>query len=67
VSFDSAAAEAFADWAADRRRAGGKPVAMVDLQIAAIAGLRGAVAIATKNTRDFIGCGVPLIDPWQTP
>jgi hypothetical protein len=64
LPFDSAAAAAFADWAADRRRAG-KPVGMPDLQIAAIARSRGAAAIATRNTRDFAGCGVPLIDPWQ--
>lgn len=65
LPFDSAAAAAFAEWAADRRRVG-KPVGMPDLQIAAIAKARGASAIATRNTRDFAGCGVPLIDPWQS-
>jgi hypothetical protein len=65
LPFDSAAATEYADWAADRRRAG-KPVGMADLQIAAIARVRGATAIATRNTKDFMGCGVPLIDPWQT-
>ncbi len=38
---------------------------MADLQIAAIARVRGATAIATRNTRYFAGCGVPLVDPWQ--
>ena len=66
LPFDSAAAAAFADWATDRRRAG-KPVGLADLQIAAIAKARGASAIATRNMRDFVGCGVALIDPWQTP
>jgi toxin FitB len=65
LPFDSAAAEEFANWAADRRRAG-RLVAMADLQIAAIARARGATAIATRNTRDFAGCGVVLIDPWHT-
>jgi predicted nucleic acid-binding protein len=63
LPFDSAAA-AFADWAADRRRVG-KPVRTADLQIAAITQSRGAAAIATRNTRDFAGCGAPLIDPWR--
>ena len=65
LPFDSAAAAAFAEWAADRRRAG-RPVSMADLQIAAIALARGATAIATHNTRDFLGCGVTLIDPWRS-
>ncbi len=64
LPFDRLAAIAYAEWAADRRQAG-KPVATADLQIAAIARARGATAIATRNTRDFAGCGVPLIDPWQ--
>jgi toxin FitB len=66
LPFDSAAAAAFAEWNSDRRRAGKPVVAIPDLQIAAIARARGAAAIATRNTRDFAGCGVPLIDPWRT-
>ncbi|MCB8877357.1 type II toxin-antitoxin system VapC family toxin [Acidisoma silvae] len=62
--FDRAAAEEYALWAADRRRIG-RPVATADLQIAAIARARQVSAIATRNTRDFAGCGVPVIDPWQ--
>jgi hypothetical protein len=64
LPFDSAAAAAFSEWAADRRLAG-QNVGFPDLQIAAIARARGAAAIATRNTRDFAGCGVPLINPWQ--
>jgi predicted nucleic acid-binding protein len=64
--FDSAAAAEYADWAADRRR-NGKQVGMADLQIVAIAQARGAKAIATRNTKDFVDCGVALINPWQTP
>jgi predicted nucleic acid-binding protein len=64
--FDRLAAVEFAHWAADRRRAG-RPVATADLQIAAIARARGASAIATRNTRDFSACGVPVIDPWDGP
>ena len=62
LPFDSAAAEAFADMAADRRRSG-RPLNALDGQIASIARSRGA-AIATRNSADFEGCGVPIIDPW---
>ena len=34
------------------------------LLIAAIALARGA-ALATRNRRDFEGCGVKLFDPWE--
>jgi predicted nucleic acid-binding protein len=33
--------------------------------IAAAARAYGAI-IATRNTKDFVECGVPLIDPWLT-
>lgn len=65
LPFDSAAAAEYGTWAADRRR-NGNQIGMADLQIAAIARARGAEAIATRNTKDFADCGVPLIDPWQT-
>lgn len=65
LPFDSAAAAEYGTWAANRRR-NGKKIGMADLQIAAIARARGAEAIATRNTKDFADCGVPLIDPWQT-
>ena len=64
LPFDRAAAAEYAEWAADRKRAG-RPVAIADLQIAAIARARRAAAIATRNTRDFAECGVPIIDPWS--
>ena len=63
LPFDRAAAAEYADWAADRRRAG-KPTGIPDLQIAAIARARRASAIATRNTADFAGCGIAVIDPW---
>lgn len=64
LPFDSAAAAEYGAWAGERRRAG-RPAGMGDLQIAAIARARGAKAIVTRNTKDFDGCGVELIDPWQ--
>jgi predicted nucleic acid-binding protein len=62
LPFDSPAAAAFAEIAADRGKAG-TPVSQADAQIAAIARSRGA-ALATRNVADFQGCGVEVIDPW---
>ena len=45
------------------RRSIGQPIDLIDLQIAAIARSRGA-KVATRNTPDFLHCGVPLINPW---
>ena len=57
-----AAASAFAAIAATRR-ADGRPAALADAQMAAIARSRG-MAVATRNTGDFTGMGVDLLDPW---
>jgi len=63
LPYDAAAADAHAVLAA-RRRAQGRPVAMPDAMIAGIAHSRGA-ALATRNVRDFEGCGITLVDPWH--
>ncbi len=63
LAFDSAAAQAYAAIAADRRKAG-RPISFADAQIAAIARALGA-RLATRNTPDFDGCGVQVIDPWK--
>ena len=63
LPFDSAAAEAFATIAADRRGAG-RPISQFDCQIAAIGRAQGAT-VATRNARDFEGCGIDIIDPWK--
>lgn len=64
LPFDRAAARAYADFAA-KRRATGRPVAMADAQIAAIAQSRGAEVLVTRNMPDFENCGVRLLDPWN--
>jgi predicted nucleic acid-binding protein len=46
-----------------QRQAVGRPIAILDAMIAAIARSRNA-AVATRNTRDFDGCGVRVINPW---
>lgn len=65
LSFDRDAARAYALIAAERRAAG-RPISQFDCQIAAIAHAAGAV-LATRNVRDFDGCGVEVTDPWRGP
>ncbi len=62
LPFDSAAARACADIAADRRFAG-RPISPADCQIAAISRSRG-MAVVTRNVRDFEASGIVVIDPW---
>ncbi len=62
LPLDREAARAYAAIAAERRAAG-RPIAQLDCQIAAIARARGA-AVATRNTKEFEGGGVVVIDPW---
>ncbi|WP_434718291.1 type II toxin-antitoxin system VapC family toxin [Paraburkholderia sp. A1BS-2L] len=62
LTFDWDAADAYAVLAANRRHAG-RPVSQIDAMIAAIARSRGA-AVATRNVKDFTGCGVDIDDPW---
>lgn len=62
LPFDSNAARAYAVIAAERRAAG-RPISQFDCQIAAIARAHGA-AVATRNTADFKGCGIEVINPW---
>lgn len=61
LPFDAPAAEAASTIAARRRRAG-RPVEVRDVQIGGIVLARRA-ALATRNTRDFEGVGVEIIDP----
>ena len=63
LPFDSAAARAYAEIAAERRHAG-RPIGEADCQIAAISRTRGA-ALVTRNVRDFEGRGLNMIDPWS--
>ena len=60
--FDSHATAAYAVVVATRRTAG-RPISQFDAQIAAIAFCQQA-ELATRNTADFEGCGLVLVDPW---
>ncbi len=61
-AFGESAAECYGNIAA-RREAAGLHVDAVDMMIAAIAKDAGA-AVVTRNTGDFEGCGIELINPW---
>jgi len=63
LPFDSPAARTYADIAAMRRSAG-RPINEADCQIAAIAKAAGA-PVATRNVKDFNGCGLDVINPWD--
>lgn len=62
LPFDTDAAKTYAEIAAGRRSAG-RPIAEADCQIAAIARAAG-MPVITRNTRDFEGCGIDVINPW---
>lgn len=63
LPFDNTSAREFGVLAARREKAGFN-TSPLDLMIAAIA-LTHNAKLATRNTRDFEGCGVELINPWQ--
>lgn len=47
-------------------RRAGKQRAQADMLIAATA-LEHNLALATRNTKDFAGCGVALVNPFELP
>ena len=65
LPFDEGAAGHYAEIVAARRREG-RPIEALDGQIAATALVAGA-GLATRDTRDFEGCGLTLVNPWEMP
>ena len=63
LAFGSEAAQAYARIAAQRERAG-HPISQFDAQIAAIVFMARAT-LATRNVRDYEGCGIKLVNPWD--
>lgn len=63
LPFDEHAAREYAKIASELRL-GGRTISFADAQIAAIARAHGAT-LATRDTDDFEGCGVRLVNPWQ--
>jgi predicted nucleic acid-binding protein len=64
LPFDVVAARRYPEIVAGRDRSG-RPITSIDAQIASICRVHGA-ALATRNTKDFEGTGVELLDPWAT-
>lgn len=64
--FNRTAARFYADFVAARGKVG-RPAGLQDAAIAATARAHGATLLATRNTRDFEGCGVALANPWDGP
>jgi predicted nucleic acid-binding protein len=65
VPFDAAAAAHYAEIVARRRRAG-RPIEVLDAQIAAAVLTFGA-ELATRDVGGFADCGVTIINPWTAP
>lgn len=63
VAFDARAARRYGSIVAEREMAG-RPIATADAQIAAICASNGAT-LATRNTGDFEGTGIDLVNPWD--
>lgn len=63
LPFGGDAARAYAQIAAQRRRAG-RPISHFDAQIAAIARSARA-AVATRNVSDYTGCDIDVRNPWD--
>lgn len=63
LSFDLSAAYWYGKIMA-LRKSSGRPLGVPDGQIAAIAGTQG-FALATRNGRDFISCGLEIINPFD--
>lgn len=63
LPFDDASSHRYAALMAHRRSLG-RPIAIMDAQIAAIVLTRGAI-LATRNIKDFEHCAVPLVNPWD--
>ncbi len=63
LAFDQKAAELYSQIAAYRKKLG-RPISQFDAQIAAICRVHQAT-LATRNTRDFLDCGIDLVNPWE--
>jgi predicted nucleic acid-binding protein len=61
--FDESAAHQYGKVMAQRKEQG-RPLSVLDGEIAAVAIAQGKI-LATRNTRDFIDCGLEVINPFE--
>jgi predicted nucleic acid-binding protein len=64
LAFDQNSAEHYSRIAASRKQIG-RPISQFDAQIAAICQVHHST-LATRNIRDFLDCGIDVINPWET-
>lgn len=64
LPFDAACAKHYGD-IMSQRNALGKPMSAFDGQIAAIAKSKD-FTLATRNIKDFLSCGITLVNPFDT-
>jgi len=62
LAFDEAAAHRYGE-IMGRRKEIGRPLAILDGQIASVAWSNGC-SVATRNVQDFIECGVEVVNPF---
>jgi predicted nucleic acid-binding protein len=63
LSFDESAAHHYGKVMAQRKKQG-RPLSVLDGEIAAVAISQGKI-LATRNTRDFIDCGLEVVNPFE--
>lgn len=63
LDFDFKAAKIYGRLMALRKKAG-RPMSLADGQIAAIAKANG-LALATRNAKDFVDCGLVIVNPYE--
>lgn len=63
LAFDEAAAHCYGE-VMGRRKEIGRPLDILDAQIASIARSNG-YSVATRNVQDFVECGVEIINPFE--
>lgn len=63
LPFDAVAADRYASIVATRE-ANGRPIGVLDAQIASIAAARRAT-LATRNVADFAACGIVVVNPFD--
>ena len=63
LTFDAKAADRYGEIVATRQAAG-RPISVADAIIASIAWVHRA-SLATRNLRDFVDCGVAVVNPYD--
>lgn len=63
LAFDEAAAHRYGE-IMGRRKEIGRPLAILDGQIASVAWSNGC-SVATRNVDDFVDCGVEVVNPFE--